>query len=145
VGVHAGQHSPINITNNVFTGNLTGVTFGWANEPTIRNNIIVNNDTGIHWYDDGSGTPQADIDYNDVWNNDFWDYNPSIQPGPNDIAADPLFTDASAGDYHLSPCSPAIDTGDPAFDYSNEPEPNGNRVNMGAYGNTSEATSYDCP
>ena len=35
--------------------------------------------------------------------------------------------------------SPAIDTGDPATDWSNEPKPNGGRVNLGAYGNTPEA------
>lgn len=35
--------------------------------------------------------------------------------------------------------SPAIDTGDPESDWSREPKPNGRRVNLGAYGNTSEA------
>jgi len=43
-------------------------------------------------------------------------------------------------DFHLKKESPAIDAGDPTSDYSNEPEPNGGRINMGAYGNTSEAT-----
>ncbi len=41
---------------------------------------------------------------------------------------------------HGSPC---IDTGDPASDYSNEPEPNGGRINIGAYGGTAEATTSD--
>jgi len=36
--------------------------------------------------------------------------------------------------------SPCVDTGDPASDYSAEPLPNGGRVNMGAYGNTVEAS-----
>ena len=36
--------------------------------------------------------------------------------------------------------SPCIDTGDPTFDYSNEPTPNGNRINIGAFGNTSIAS-----
>lgn len=35
--------------------------------------------------------------------------------------------------------SPAIDAGDPGSDWSKEPKPNGRRVNLGAYGNTSEA------
>ena len=40
--------------------------------------------------------------------------------------------------------SPTTDAGDPASDYSNEPNIvnvgyNGHRVNLGAYGNTSEA------
>lgn len=37
--------------------------------------------------------------------------------------------------------SPAIDKGDPASDWSNEPDPNGERVNLGGYGNTSQASS----
>jgi hypothetical protein len=47
---------------------------------------------------------------------------------------------AAAGNYHLLPGSAAIDAGDPGSDCSNEPWPNGFRVNMGAYGNTPEAT-----
>ena len=40
-------------------------------------------------------------------------------------------------DMETSPC---IDTGDPTTDYSNEPVPNGNRANIGVYGNTAEAS-----
>jgi len=36
--------------------------------------------------------------------------------------------------------SPCIDAGDPIFDYSNEPTPNGSRINIGAFGNTTEAS-----
>ena len=44
-------------------------------------------------------------------------------------------------DVHVrSGCrSAAIDAGDPAADWSKEPRPNGERLNLGAYGNTSEA------
>jgi uncharacterized protein (TIGR03790 family) len=55
------------------------------------------------------------------------------------LSTDPRFVDAVNGDYHLLPTSPAIATGDPASDYSQEPIPNGARVNMGYYGGTSEA------
>ncbi len=44
-------------------------------------------------------------------------------------------------DVHLLPSSPCIDAGNPDSDFANEPEPDGGRVNMGAYGNTAEATS----
>ncbi len=37
--------------------------------------------------------------------------------------------------------SPAIDAGDPTADYANEPTPNGGRLNLGYYGNTSEAAT----
>ena len=36
----------------------------------------------------------------------------------------------------MSQNSPAIDAGNPSDDYSNEPSPNGNIINMGIYGNT---------
>ena len=38
----------------------------------------------------------------------------AITTGPGNINADPLFADASLGDLHLLPGSPAIDAGDPA-------------------------------
>jgi len=80
------------------------------------------------------------------------------------ISADPLFGSQPGVDYHLkSPCgrynplsglppedpagwdlddvkSPCIDAGDPTDTYSLEPMPNGGRINMGAYGNTEQAS-----
>jgi len=77
--------------------------------------------------------------------------------GDGNIDADPLFADAGNRDFHLMSVagrwdpaldtwvvdevhSPCIDTGDPNSNYSLEPDPNGGRVNMGAYGNTAEAS-----
>jgi hypothetical protein len=75
------------------------------------------------------------------------------------MSADPLFVNASATppDFHLkstgghwnviasswvndSQTSPCIDEGDLSGDFRNEPEPNGGRLNLGAYGNTAEAS-----
>lgn len=83
-------------------------------------------------------------------------------PGEGNLSLDPLFYDPADGDYHVKSTwgrwadrpisggnedsfiddvdSPCIDAGDPASDYSNEPLPNGGRVNMGVYGNTLEAS-----
>ena len=61
--------------------------------------------------------------------------------GTGNRSSDPLFVNAASADYQLSSSSPAIDAGDPASDYANEPAPNDGRVNMGRYGNTAEATS----
>ncbi len=61
--------------------------------------------------------------------------------GIGNIDEDPLFTDIIANDFHLLPGSPCIDAGDPLLDSSNEPWPNGSRINIGAYGNTSEAAT----
>ena len=66
-------------------------------------------------------------------------------PSNNLLNQDPLFVDPTNGDFHLTcnstQCSPAVDAGDLASDYSLEPSPNGCRVNMGAYGNTAEAAT----
>jgi parallel beta-helix repeat protein len=61
-------------------------------------------------------------------------------PGEGNIDEDPLFADASNGDFHLLVSSPCIDTGDPNSEFTLEPEPNGGIINMGAYGGTSEAS-----
>ncbi|QEG01889.1 Bifunctional hemolysin/adenylate cyclase precursor [Stieleria maiorica] len=63
--------------------------------------------------------------------------------------ADAMRLDAIAGDrgidddFHLRSGSPAIDRGDPLSPYFLEPLPSGDRINLGAYGNTSEATPSD--
>jgi hypothetical protein len=69
------------------------------------------------------------------------------------INSDPLFIDtsniygpdgnlfSSDDGLRLQAASPCIDAGDPASSFSNEPQPNGSRINMGAYGNTSLATA----
>ncbi len=41
--------------------------------------------------------------------------------------------------------SQCIDRGDPAADFSNEPIPNGDRINLGAYGNTITASKNEVP
>ncbi|NIP25986.1 MAG: hypothetical protein GWN67_16725 [Phycisphaerae bacterium] len=73
----------------------------------------------------------------------------------------PLFADAAGGDYHLKSgrgrywpahdvwvlddeTSPCIDGGDPGIGPTNEPMPNGGRINMGAYGNTAYASMSEC-
>ncbi|MEW6157227.1 MAG: right-handed parallel beta-helix repeat-containing protein, partial [Verrucomicrobiota bacterium] len=50
-------------------------------------------------------------------------------------------TDGGADDdFRLQPGSPAIDAGDPFSYYLAEPAPNGNRADLGAFGNTANAT-----
>lgn len=55
-------------------------------------------------------------------------------PVPGTLNVDPLFVDASAGDYHLQPDSPAIDVADggPAVDLDGDPRPQGARFDLGA-------------
>ncbi|MCU0917683.1 MAG: right-handed parallel beta-helix repeat-containing protein, partial [Planctomycetes bacterium] len=77
--------------------------------------------------------------------------------GEGNMDRDPLFADASQGDFHLKSqagrwdpvgkrwtadnvTSLCIDAGDPAYDVGSEPEPNGDRINLGAYGGSVEAS-----
>ena len=55
-----------------------------------------------------SGTPA--LSNNDVYGNTSYNYS-GISAGTGDISADPLFANRDAGDYHLPPTSPCIDTG----------------------------------
>ncbi|MGD9874159.1 MAG: S8 family serine peptidase [Kiritimatiellia bacterium] len=116
----------------------------------ILNNIIHGNtaqEEGENWY------KWVDQDI----------YYCCTSPDPGDegcFDADPLFADADAGDYHLKSeagrfvetgmwtndavTSPCIDMGYPGADCYAEPAPNGDRVNIGAYGGTEEASKgYD--
>ena len=87
-----------------------------------------------------------------VSHSDFYDcssnsYNTTIAGGC--LYKDPEFVDVGSEDYHLKPSSPCLDAGKVDSPYCKEPEANGCRVNLGAYGNTSEATakpgSNHCP
>ncbi|RLD74865.1 MAG: hypothetical protein DRJ15_17815, partial [Bacteroidetes bacterium] len=107
-------------------------------------------------------------DYNTYYtiNTNLFDYNGAVgntgPMGTNDLNIDPLFV--SGSDYHIfsssgsyhggewppltassgtwtndASDSPAMDSGNPADSYSNEPE-SGGRINQGAYGNTAQAS-----
>ncbi|MCG8552563.1 MAG: hypothetical protein MI799_19340, partial [Desulfobacterales bacterium] len=63
----------------------------------------------------------------------------SLPPTQGNLGGDPLFVDAPNEDFHLQALSPALDTGNPEDDYNLEPLANGDRINMGYYGNTCDA------
>ena len=60
--------------------------------------------------------------------------------GTGNLNTEPQFVSTSAPDYHLASTSPCIDAGDPEALAVEEPAPNGDRINMGAYGGTRQAT-----
>ncbi len=67
------------------------------------------------------------------------------------IVADGAYLQQLSGDgglddnFHLQAGSPAIDEGDPATDFLNEPAPNGGRVNLGYDGNTPQTQTSSNP
>jgi len=148
--------SPIIENNTVEASAANGIdiTGPGSGSPTctIRNNII--SSSGGY----GIAMAGAFVDpmppFNDTWNNASGNYY-GCTPGVGNLSVDPLFVDPENGDYHLQSVvgsyhggawlpdpnhSPCIDAGDPASSYANEPLPNGDRINMGAYGNTAEAS-----
>ncbi len=64
--------------------------------------------------------------------------------GPNGILGFDPATGIDGGpndDFHLQNGSPAVAAGDPASDYSAQPAPTGGRINLGAFGDTPQATT----
>ncbi|MCP4414481.1 MAG: hypothetical protein GY808_18150, partial [Gammaproteobacteria bacterium] len=122
------------IINNIFAYYLYGIRcLGGNYNPTIKNNIFYQNSL--------TGSIPGDVKYNDFYN--LNNTGAPINTNGN-IDGDPLFIDPTNGDYTLEFFSPCIDTGDINDDFSNEPFPNGGRINMGHHGNTALATeSFD--
>lgn len=94
-----------------------------------------------------------------TYGSDYYGYLVDWQDGTgcdtNSISIEPLFVDQTSGDFHLRSVSgqyipggwvtntqhsPLIDIGNPVATYSNEPLPNGARLNLGLYGNTPQAS-----
>lgn len=140
------------VINNIVWGNTGDGLRAEAMKKQFKNNIIVGNGLGII----GTrieGSPV--VTFNNVWGNatNWAGVAAAFESAPGNISVDPLFTDPAAGDFHLrsqagrydpatdawvrdAVTSPCIDAGDPASAFANEPQPNGGRINLGAFGGT---------
>jgi len=111
----------------------------------VSNNIIWQNEI---YLEEDVPPEEYDIRFNDIQGS--WE-------GDGNIDVDPLFADSENRDYHLVSeagrwdpvsnnwvfdeiTSPCIDAGDPGSSISDEPASNGDRINMGAFGGTPEAS-----
>ncbi len=124
------------LVNNTFYGctRSIDVTTGQAFRAVIKNNVVTHGSFGMT----GSAGNSL-VSYNNVFGNSI---NYSGQsPGAGDISADPQYLDAAAEDFRVKAASPTLDAGDPADSFGEEPEPNGGRIDMGAYGGTKSATA----
>ncbi|MFH1359679.1 MAG: C25 family cysteine peptidase, partial [Candidatus Omnitrophota bacterium] len=137
VGIYS-QSSNGLIVNNTITDSYQGIQ-AFDSNLNITNNIIVNNDFGGVWLE----SDFSELSYNNVWGNMGLGNYYHCSPGESDISVDPHFIDLDLENYHLQISSACVDAGDPDSTYSNEPNPNGGRINLGVYGNTPEATTSD--
>jgi len=127
---------------------------GTFNNVTVSHNTCTNYDRAAFQFFNGSGTFNNSI----IWGNhngigyqttysvtngtvtfNYSNVESTIPLTGTSFTEDPLFVDPT-GDFHLLQGSRCIDTGNPLDDYSNEPLPNGGRIDMGYYGNTAQAT-----
>ena len=147
-GMYNSESSPI-LINCTFSGNSAKSGGGMYNESSsgpIMTNCILWNETPGQTF--SNSLSRCIVTYSDVQGG---------CTGEGNINTDPLFADPNNGDLHLKSQagrwdpssgswviddvhSPCIDAGDPASPVGLEPEPNGGRINMGAYGGTAEAS-----
>jgi hypothetical protein len=159
------QNCDCKISNCLILGNNSGVAGGhgqiinctivwnafglYGNDVEIKNCIVAFNNWGLV-------SCHGTISYNNVWGNFYGSYENGTIPPATDIHEDPLFAD-DFNDFHLkseagrwdansetwvidAATSLCIDAGDPCDHVGIEPNPNGGRINMGAYGGTAEAS-----
>lgn len=109
------------------------LVYGNSIENDLENSIISN--SGLYGVDIEGGSSLT-ATYNNIW-------NVGGVAGEGNISSNPNYILSQSGNYHLRCYSPSVDSGDPVSDYSQEPEPNGGRINQGTYGNTPEAVITD--
>ncbi|MEN6338426.1 MAG: right-handed parallel beta-helix repeat-containing protein [Phycisphaerales bacterium] len=153
---------PASRLQNVVIVNCSVGVFATGGSPTIQYVTAADNHVGIGAYGDSNPTIRHSI----FWRNAKADliqceaaYS-CVEHGddrPWNLHTDPLFADAARGDYHLKSeagrwdpgesawvqddvTSPCIDAGYLPEPWDQELWPNGKRVNIGAYGNTREAS-----
>jgi len=143
------KQSVLEMTNCTVSGNSStdnsAALFVQGSKVTIQNCIFWNNGKDFETINDGA-TAVLTVTYT---------LTQQGYTGTGNISSNPLFANAASGDFHLqskggrynngqwvidATHSPAIDAGNPSTAFSNEPMPNGGRVNLGRYGNTNEAS-----
>jgi hypothetical protein len=156
-------HSYSTVVNCTFSQNSSksrgGGMHGAFSEPTLINCILWGNASDRGSQIGMKHDSMVEVSYCNVQGgiSGVYLYHSSIDWRDGNIDADPCFADPNNGDYHLKSqagrwdanseswvvddvTSSCIDAGNPGCPEANEPSPNGNRRNMGAYGGTAEAS-----
>ncbi len=166
VSFHRGEGADSVLKNFVIRGSRVGILVA-DSSPTIVNVTVVGNECGIEAFGDGSPDIRSSIFWDNTWS-DLYGCQATYSciergaEGQGNFSENPMFADPDAGDYHLrSTCgrywpehdiwvlddvtSPCVDAGDPDADFSGERQPNGGRVNAGAFGGTAFASMSQTP
>jgi hypothetical protein len=154
------------ISNKTGPEGVGGAICLWGSNANIKNSILWVNEakSGAQLYlHFGSSATASYCDVQGGLSKIFHDSQSTVNWGSGNIDSDPCFAsfdpngDPNLWDLHLqseygrwepnsqswvtdSNTSPCIDAGDPNSDWSDEPWPNGKRINMGAYGGTNQAS-----
>ncbi|OQB11156.1 MAG: Disaggregatase related [Deltaproteobacteria bacterium ADurb.Bin207] len=149
-GLDAQHGSRATLINVTVAGHACGD--GRGNALLLEQGSEVTVESSIFW---GNGAKDVTVD---PGNSLKVRYSNSIDnlSGDGNLSVDPLFANPGKGDYRLkneagrwdpqsescvkdSETSPCVNAGDPSGAFDREPEPNGGRVDMGAYGNSLSA------
>lgn len=141
--IQAINSNSLEIVNNVFTNRLdlsaangpSMITLTNTPNTVIKNNIFYDPLLEIIYYD-GASRGGINIGYNNTFRSDG--QSTQDAPYPNDLwNVDPLFLNASAGDFHLQAASPLIDRGaglpNVPADYDGTLRPQGAGYDIGAF------------
>ena len=160
---HSGD---LSLKNCTFSGNIADIFGGAFSDEKGGNSTLTN---CIFWYNIAYNEgPQIALEENGTTSLSYCCIqggNADVYIGSGstvnwlsgNINADPLFADAASGDLHLqsmtgrwdansdtwvidSNHSPCIDAGDPNSSWASETWPHGQRINMGAFGGTEQAS-----
>jgi hypothetical protein len=129
--------------NNTFsnalylTDDYSPVIFYLSNSPNIiiKNNIFYDPALHVIWVNDNVSKQGLDVGYNLAYRSDG--RKPYGSPYSHDLwQVNPMFVNPGAGDFHLQPNSPAINSGtllDVVDDFDGIPRPLSYQFDIGAY------------
>ncbi|SVE02722.1 uncharacterized protein METZ01_LOCUS455576, partial [marine metagenome] len=159
-GIYCHSNNPtlinIEVTGNSASTNAGGIYVRDLSFPTIINCTVINNSTDgagggvLTWYQSVAeiknsiirGNSPSEIDHvTSGWANISYSNIQGGYTGTGNIDSDPLFVNASGGDYHLTSASPCIDAAHPDLDGDgntwesdvDDQDPDGTRMDMGTY------------
>ncbi len=119
------------VINATLAGN--GIGLEVTGSASIKNSLVSGNRVGLAAENAGSLTSS----YDDLFGNQTDRQGASA--GTGDLSGAVTFANPTAHDYRLVGPQASTDQGDPADAVGDEPTPNGDRINLGAFGGTAEA------